>query len=317
MREGCNRPIARVRKFPNVSIHEVFAGGYSKEGEKEMRAMTQRRGWWLAVMASCIVILVVSCTDLTAVREWSKTSLEATQYNEIVTTYADTPERLKRYDQENSSFWDDESALRKNQAEALKQILSVVSDYMAALAILSADSTIDYGKDVDSLTTSIGKLNAGISKETLGAVGSLMKAMLGAAAKVYQAKQVANIVEEANGPLQAILRGQLREIVNVNFRRDLRQEKGFADRYYDTPLQKHSYCLAAKVALEEWKELRLQQNAMRVKAVDAYLVVLDKVAEGHQKLYDNRNKLDAKTLIKNLYALAVELRKQIQVLAES
>ena len=280
-----------------------------------MRSMTQRRGWLLAVAASCIVILAASCTNLTAVREWSKTSLEATQYNEIVTTYANTPERLKRYDP--SGPWDSQIALRKNQAEALKQILSVVSDYMAALATLSADSTIDYSKDVDSLTSSIGKLNAGISTETLGAVGALVKTVLGAAAKAYQAKQVANIIEEANAPLQTTLRGDLRQIVDLDFRRDLKIEKGELDRYYDSFLQTGSPSPAAKVALEEWKELRLQQNAMRVKAVDAYLVVLDKVAEGHQKLYNNRNKLDAKTLIKDLYSLVVELRKQIRILAES
>ncbi|MGH8628666.1 MAG: hypothetical protein ACREYC_26495 [Gammaproteobacteria bacterium] len=61
----------------------------------------------------------------------------------------------------------------------------------------------------------------------------------------------------------------------------------------------------------------MEQSNKQVKAVDAYLEVLDKVAEGHQKLHDNRNKLDAKTLIKDLFALVVELRKQIKILAES
>lgn len=280
-----------------------------------MRSMKQRRRCLLAVAASCIVILAASCTNLTAVREWSKISLEATQYNEIVSTYADTPARLKRYDP--SKPWDIQSALRKNQAEALKKILSVVSDYMAALSILSADSTIDYGKDVDSLITSIGKLNAEISPETLGAVGSLVKTMLGAAAKAYQARQVANIIEEANRPLQEILKGQLRRIVDKYFREDLMAEKRYIDWYYDDLAHTGTPSLAAKVALEEWKELRLQQNASRVKAVEAYLVVLDKVAVGHQKLYDNRNNLDAKTLIKDLYSLATELQKQIRILAES
>lgn len=280
-----------------------------------MRLVTPRRGWLLAVTASCIVILATSCTNLTAVREWSKTSLEATQYNELVTTYANTPERLKRYDP--SGPWDDQIALRKNQAEALRQILSVVSDYMAALATLSADGTVDYNKDVDALTKAIGKLNAGISTNTLGAVGSLVKAVLGAAAEAYHAKQVASIVEEANDPLQAILRGELRQIVDRDFRRDLEVEKSSLDRYYDFQLQTGSASAAARVALEEWKEVRLEQNAKQLKAVDAYLAVLDKVAEGHQKLYDNRNKLDAKTLIKDLFSLVVELRKQIKTLAES
>ncbi|MBN1931544.1 MAG: hypothetical protein JW786_08060 [Desulfobacterales bacterium] len=280
-----------------------------------MTLIKQRKKWFLAVAVSGIVLFAVACADLTAVREWSKTSLEATRYNELVITYADTPERLKRYD--TAGTWDDQIAVRKNQAEALSQILSLVSDYMAALSTLSADSTIDYDKDVDALNIAIGKLNAGVSTDTMGAVNSLVKTVLGAAAKAYQAKQVTNIVAQANDPLQAILRGELRKIVDQDFRRDLKIEKTLLDRYYDSHLQIGSPSSAAKTALEEWKELRLKQNAIRLKAVDAYLEVLDKIAEGHQKLYNNRNKLNAKNLIKDLYSLAVELRKQINILAES
>ena len=293
-----------------------------------MRSMTQKRRWLLAGMASCIVVLAASCTDLTAVRDWSKMSLEATQYNEIVTTYTNTPERLKKYDP--AKPWDNMIADRKNQGEALKQILSLVSDYMAALATLSADGIVDYSKDVDSLKTSIGNLNAKISQDTLGAVGSLVKEILGAVVKAYQAKQVADIVEKANDPLQVILRADLRQIVDRDFRSDLANEKDLLTRYYKSFWQKDMTsaaakealgegrtCPAAKEALEEWKEERLEQNAKRVKALDAYLKVLDAVASGHQKLYDNRNKLDAKTLIKDLYSLVEEMQKQITILVKS
>jgi hypothetical protein len=148
-------------------------------------------------------------------------------------------------------------------------------------------------------------------------VGSLVKAVLGAAARAYQAKQVVSIVEQANAPLQAILRGELREIVAQDFRRDLMIEQTEIGGYYKNLLRTGNPSAAAREALVEWKEVRLEQNAKQLKAVDAYLEVLAKVAEGHQKLYDNRNKLDAKTLIKDLFSLVVELRKQIKILAES
>ncbi len=277
--------------------------------------MIQRKRWLFTVTVACIVILTTSCTNMTAVREWSKTSLQATQYNEIITTYSNTPQRLKRYDP--SGPWDSQIELREKQAEALRKILSVISDYMAALAILSADSTIDYNKDVDTLTSSIGSLDAGISSDTLGAIGSLVKAVLGAAAKAYQAKQVANIVEQANAPLQNILKGELRQIIAKDFQRDLEIEKTSLDRYYGSHLDTGSPSSAAKAALVEWKELRLEQNAKRLKAIKAYLTVLDKVAEGHKELYDKRNDLDAEALVKELYSLVKEIRKQIKVLANS
>lgn len=277
--------------------------------------MIGRTGWRSAVTVLGILVLTSSCTNLSAVREWSKTSLEATQYNELVATYANTPERLKRCDPQGD--WDEQIALRANQAKALRQLLAVVSDYMAALATLSADSTIAYDKDIVALTTALGDLQTEISATTVNAVGSLGKAVVGAAAKAYRARQVAKVVEQVNAPLQTILHGELRRIVDRDFRRDLEIEKLELDGYYDNLLRTGTPSPAARVALEEWKELRLEQNALRLKVLDAYLAVLDKIAEGHRKIYDNRNRLNKKTLIRDLLALVIELNAQIRILAEA
>ena len=40
----------------------------------------------LSVLLACVLS---ACSDLSAVRDWSDTSLEATQFNEVVATYAD------------------------------------------------------------------------------------------------------------------------------------------------------------------------------------------------------------------------------------
>lgn len=287
--------------------------------------MMQRRRIFPAIIVSSILLLVTACaTDLTSVREWSSTSLEATQYDELVTTYANTPERLKRYD--NSTQWDEQVALRNNQAESLKQLLAVVSDYMFTLATLSADSTIDYSKEVGTLNTNIKQLNAGISsknkrvpEETLGAAGTLVKTMLVAATKFYQAKQVAQVVEDANEPLQEIIgeQGYLYQIINEDFRRDLKTESSSIGGFYKNLSRKDNTSDAAKESMMEWKELRLIKNAKQLEAINAYLAVLNKISTGHQKLYDNRHALDAKDLVKQLHALAAELRKQIQILARS
>lgn len=328
--------------------------------------MGQIQKWLLAVAASSLSILITACSDLSAVREWSKTSLEATQYNELITTYSSTPERIKRYDlwcyqsqyctdkphgnltqEQLLKFYKDLSEERANQKEALQKILTVVSNYMATLAILSADSTVNYDKDFDALTRSFGKIKdkAGISDATLGAVGSLVKAVTIAATKAYQAKQVKNTVELANDPLQAILGSELKEIVDIDFRNDLRNEERSIDRYYDYLLQKdcvtqavankpskskHSgrntrtstapgNCLpdAVNVSVDELKEKALEENNIRLRAIDAYLVVLNKISAGHQKLYENRNNLDEKALANELYPLIVELREQIKTLAQS
>ena len=280
-----------------------------------MKIMHRRRDWLIVLPLLAAIVFLSACTNLSAVRDWSATSVEATQYNEIVATYADTPERLKRYDP--SADWEQQIVIRQNQAAALKKILSVVSDYMQALSILASDNIIDYDQDVDSLTSGIAKLDAGISEETLGAVGKVVKELLGAAAGYYQKRQVAQIVGLSNEPLQTILSKELRDIVDKDFRRDLRIEKAQMRRYYNSKIQTGNPSDAAKVAVMEWKEWRQDQIDRRIMAVDAYLVVLDTIAEGHQQLYDNRDRLGGRDLIKSLYALADELRKQIKILSQS
>ena len=113
-----------------------------------MKFSMNRKERFAAFACLCMLMLTASCTNLTAVREWSRTSLEASQFNGIVATYVDTPVRLKRYDKLRfeqyrrptgeqkrmfslrQGLYDTNVTERRNQAEALKQILSVVSDYI-------------------------------------------------------------------------------------------------------------------------------------------------------------------------------------------
>ncbi len=302
-----------------------------------MQSLISRKGRLSVFACLCMVILTASCTNLTAVQEWSKTSLEASEFNGVVITYAETPLRLKRYDalhfkhykrpteeqkrlfEQRQSVYAANSIERKHQAEVLNVILSVVSDYMGALATLSADGTVDYTKNVTTLNAEITTLNAKlpagkrISTRTLGAVGSIVQTLM----KPYQAKQVKNSIEQANAPLQIILAGELRQIVASDFQNDLQTESDALDLYYGALLVDGHPSAAAKDAVTEWRELRQEQNTARLNAVRAYLTVLDTISKGHQQLYDHRNNLNDKILIKNLFASVLDLRKQITILAQS
>ncbi|MEI7825610.1 MAG: hypothetical protein WCI01_09940 [Chlorobiaceae bacterium] len=288
-----------------------------------MKSLMLRKKRLVALMSLGITLLTSSCTNLTPLQEWSKTSLEALQLNELVATYSDTPHRLERYDPSQSQFYAEQTAERTIQAEALKKILAVVSDYLGTLTTLSADGTVDYTQQTEGLKSEISNLNSKlpegkqISKNTLGAVGSIVKTVLGAATQAYQAKQVSHVIEQANAPIQQILKGELREIVDTDFRRDLKIESIQINGYYSHLGEEGHPSKAAQEAVSEWKEMRLEQNSARMKAVTAYLKVLDNISTGHQKLFDNRHKLDDKQLIKDLNALVIELRKQINILAKS
>lgn len=274
-----------------------------------MRSIVKRAGLVLG-----LPVLLLGCADLEAVREWSSTSLEATQYNALVATYADTPQRLARYDASAADAWAAQTAVRAEQAEALRLQLDVVADYMAVLATLSADATVDYSGDADMLVASLRNLNTPISTGTLGALGSLMKTMLNAAAGAWRADAVDELVERANAPLQTILAGELRSIVAEDFRRDLEIESQLLDSYFEGLLRVGGGSETANAALAEWYQLRKAQNRERLVAVETYLSVLDKVAKGHQKLYDARGDLDSVSVAKELFQLARDIRRDIRIL---
>lgn len=270
------------------------------------------------------VIFLTACTDLTAVREWSKASLEATQFSDITETYANTPKRLMRYDKQDvatQESWKSQHALRQAQAEALQSLLSVIGDYMATVSTLSAGGTVDYSKEAKEFTGSLQKLNkiasSSISNKTIGAVGSLVQTIANAALSLWQAKEVAKTIEKANKPLQAILGGELRSIIDKDFRRDLTIEKSFFDIYFRRLIRHPKTSEAAGAALDEWYQLRKRENEKRQAAVGAYVKIIDVIAEGHQNLFDNRNDLDKKRLVKKLFSSIKELRKNIIIITKS
>ncbi|MBU2713553.1 hypothetical protein [Zooshikella harenae] len=270
--------------------------------------MHRIQGWFHTFCITSTCLLLVSCINLTAVHEWSQTSLNAVQYSEIVTTYADTPQRLQRYDP--GPHWANQIEKRTAQAQLLQQLLTVIADYMSSLVTLSADSTINYTNDVQSLS----KLDTHLSTNTQQAASGIVNTLLEAAARGYQAQQIEEVITKANGPLQQIMKGELRTIIDQDFRQDLRIEKLSINRYYNSLLEQKRYSQAAKVALLEWKEFRLTENLKRQKAIDAYLNILDDVAKGHQELYNNRDQLDIVELSKALYGLARTMRKHIKVI---
>ena len=273
--------------------------------------MTGIATWRAAFLAAPLALVLSACTDLTAVRDWSETSMEAAQFTEIVGTYADTPSRLAFYDQGAQASWQAQSGVRQEQAEALELQLSFVAEYMAALAALSADGVTQFDDDVDGLTGALGRTGQ-VSEGTLGAAGRLLTTVANAAAGLWRAGEVEDLIEEANQPLQNLLRSELRTIVDKDFRRDLDVEAGILDRHFKDLLRVGGGSDAANAALNEWYVLRKNENARRMAAIDSYLVVLDKISEGHQKLYNNRNDLDAVRLAKDLFKLAKDIRKNVK-----
>ena len=269
--------------------------------------MNRTKAILIAKPIALLAIIVSACTDLSAVRDWSAASLQAVQFNEIVSTYANTPQRLTYYDKDGTDEWIQQSARKKAQADVLQLLLFVVTEYMGALAALSDDMAVDYTQEIGSLTTSLKKTGYA-SKEVLGAAENLTANIGNAVAGGWQKRKIGELIGKADTPLQALL-SELRSILDTDFRRDLRIERRILNQHFDELLRDSKASRVAKAALHEWYVLRMEQNMERLAAVDSYVGILDRIAEGHGKLLRNRNDLDAAALAKDLVELTKEIRK--------
>ena len=265
----------------------------------------------VVLAALAVSVATAGCADLSSVRDWSGSSLQGVQFASVVETYADTPKRLAHYDADARDFHEQQAELRAKQAEALELQLALISDYMAALNALAADDVTEYSRDVRTLTKALEDTGV-VSGPTVGAAGKLATTLLEAATNAWRRYQVTRLIEQANDPLQTLLGGELASIVGEDFRRDLAIERQFLDRYFEDLLRDPEGDATGRAALNEWFILRKEENARRQAAIDAYLVILDKVAEGHQRLYDERNDLAAKALAKDLFKLAKDIRRQLR-----
>lgn len=271
------------------------------------------------LLASLLPFFLAGCINLNAVNEWSTSAVDAAEFNNIVTTYSDTPARLLRYSAEGTdpAAFNQLTELREKQAESLRETLKVVQEYMAALASLSADQPIGIAEDLGKASANLASL--GVAEEaTLGAVGRIVALLGEQAISGYRARAASRLIEQANVPLQVILSedGDLSRIVSVDFASDLSNEKLQLQLYFDS-LARSPSSPTARAALAEWRPVRVREVEVREKAIASYAKVLRNLADGHQALYDGRNALGDKALANRLFNLAKELRNEVRVLVSA
>ena len=78
------------------------------------------------------------------------------QYSHLVSAYADTPARLKRY--EPQSQWpvlDRQTTEREAQRERLLLRQKLIQEYMDALGQLAADDLVSYDNQLDALGNAV------------------------------------------------------------------------------------------------------------------------------------------------------------------
>lgn len=258
-----------------------------------MKLHRSGQGWRLVVVA-WVVLTVSGCVSLGAVRDFASTSSDAVQYSHLVSAYAGTPARLKRY--EPPSQWpvlDRQTTEREAQRDRLLLRQKLIQEYMDALGQLAADDLVSYDlvsddNQLDVLGNAVKNAKFDDQSEA-AAFSAVSKLLVGAVTDRWRRGKVVSLIEQTEAPFQVVMEAMI-TIVGTDFGSDVANERVALDKYYGT-LQREGKDPAGLAALAEWREMREAQLRDRDSAIASYTTVLKTIAAGHHKLYESRHEL--------------------------
>lgn len=267
----------------------------------------------IAIVFKAIVLLAFTqgcTTNLKPVQDFANLSAESAQYTTLVDEYLDFPQRQKRYQPpDRHANLDAMAQDRANQQTALLLRQSLIETYMKSLGRLAADEVVDNTEELAQLSTTL-ESQTPTSPQEAEAFKKIAGIVTTVAVKRWRQDQLQNLIEQANAPIQQVLES-LHRIVSDGFGGDLQTEEAAIQNYYMTIIME-SQDPAGKAALAEWKDLRMSQVHKRSEAVQIYGTVLDRISEGHQRLFDQRQNLTKKEVLHQVKNSVKDLRALLQ-----
>ncbi len=262
----------------------------------------------LKILFSSLLLLGLTqgCVDLKAIQDFANISAESAEYTALVDNYVEFPNRQKRYQPADRHAQLDAMAQeRMTRKTELLLRHEIVEEYMEALGQLAADEIVDQSEELSQLTTNL-QSQAGANPAETEAFGKIAGILTKAVSDGWRKRQLQELIEQANDPLQTILKS-LKQIVVDGFGGDDQNEQFAIQSYYRTKIAQ-SNDPAGIAALMEWQELRVADLSNHTQTIQTYATLLDEVSEGHQKLFDERKDLANAQLLQQIQQSVKELK---------
>jgi hypothetical protein len=267
---------------------------------------------WLALWL--IAVTGVGCANLAAIREFASTSADSAAYTRLVTEYVESPAREKRY-QPARFHADLDRRLAERRAQQARLLLQhrLIQEYMETLGQLAADDAVVYDKEINALGQAATGAKFLDAKEA-DAFSAITRVLAQAAADGWRRRELARLIEDSNVHFQTVV-NSLKDVVERGFAGDAGNEREAMNRYYQT-LVLESGDKAGIAALREWQEARLAAVKAREDAIAAYARILEKIGQGHQRLYEGRGELSARTLLADMTGYSKDMRALFAVVRD-
>lgn len=249
----------------------------------------------LSIVAIFTVLLaagITGCASFKEVRTFASLSANAAGYETLARDYISALDRRKQYQpQKFHGDLETMKARREAQRASLDLLQQTVTDYMWGLDSLASGDIRTFDRSLDNLGFSLNKATL-LDKNEKEAIGALSTLLARTVTTLYRQHEMKQLIQDGNQPLQEVI-AATRKIVKHGIVADLQTEAALVGRYYDNfmfapnnPAEPVAMALANEARVEA-----LDRVENRIRGVQRYDGLLEKIADGHQYLYDHRDEI--------------------------
>jgi len=271
--------------------------------------------FWSVPGSSLIIVSLIfsSCASLRSVNEYSSASVDGIKkFEEIGYSFQQhcldrcELEAVRNFEIKRETECDCKDYKKADQIT--EKIYNSLKSYFTGLSNLSANKLTAY--NFRSLENSLVKGEFGkieINDDQVEAYSNLSGILLKATTDIYRRNKIKQYIGEANDPVQVLLE-KLRFIIQENLKGELDFKKEKLFDYYmwmkmgDT-LSDYEKGKAVGDYYKQIADIVTLQDQM-----DAFARSLKSISEGHQELYNNRNKISVRDLAVQLAGYAGDIQ---------
>lgn len=256
-----------------------------------------RIGATLRGVLAASLLALAACTDLSAVRDFSRLAAGTADYRGLVERYATYGDRLAFYRERPV-----EVGNRAEQRDGLIALHTALTGYMAALGDLADDATVSVSTAPLAEAAQKAGLFDAAMRPRVQALGDIVARAVTARWRQHELRRM---IEAGNAPVQDITARLIRFAEGLAA--EDAEERQIAAFTYDLTIRRASDPAGIR-ALREWRMQRLAEIDARAAARDGFIAAMRRIGEGHQTLHDNRDRLSAEETLRQIRAVNSQLR---------
>lgn len=270
------------------------------------------------------LVLAAACTRPVAVARYARSAAEVTaRLPQATSALAESCRRAQSYRlRRTGAPWYEEDSTRAACAgrdSALREVLRAnraLTNYFDALSALAGSKAAEVGTRVGDLGDAVSSAGA-FDGSQVRAIAALAKFAAARATIGYQRSTLRNAIANENANVQAVV-AALHRVVERDFAAYVTGDDAAATRFYRSALAEGAAHepLAAILVRNDF-DARHDASSAQAVALSSLAHAVDAIGRGHQQLFDARNQLGAKELLKGIVAMARELDGAIAKLDEA